>query len=171
MILIDKFESLSHFGTYFIEHIELDNTIGYNFHGVYSGMPFHDAIDTLGIPTHLLERNDTQQTAEYVILVKHPRQGFFKLRNLNILLWAFHRRPIKIVQFKLNCDRYFDENREIFDTFLKEFINQLVEKFGKPTKKTFRKGKESVVFNFEDFKFHLYMNQGKICIRLTRKSQ
>lgn len=168
MKLEKTLNGLDHFKDYFIENINLDSTNGFTFFGVYSGQEMQDAINILGTPTFLHDEIDSQQTAEYIIPIMHPRLGFFQLRSLNILLWGFNRKPIKIVQFMLNCDRYFEENREPFIIFVKEFINLLVEKFGKPTKKTLRRGNESVIFNSGKDKFYLYMNNGRLCIQLTK---
>jgi len=67
MKLIKKIDSLEHLKIYFLDHLELDSSIGFKFMGIHPNMILKKAINVLGKPTFLLEKLDNQQTAEYII--------------------------------------------------------------------------------------------------------
>ncbi len=155
MSLIEKFEGLDHFQKYFIDHFELDPKIGFRFHEIHPGMTLHDAQKTLGNPTHLLDTLDSQQTAEYVIPICHPMGGAINQNDLTLLLWAFHREPIKIIKLRLNYARDGIYN-EAYTKFIKSLIKELIEKFGKPTEKSLRKGREHILYEYPEFNFKVW---------------
>ena len=144
-MLIPEFENIHHLKEFLVENLEYHEDKGFSICGIFPGMEFHEVPKVLGEPEVYNTENDQQQTMQYNSYIHHPAHGKREHYKLNMLFWAFHREPFKII--KLHFDYHKTGNdAEDFNVFLKDFFKLVIEKFGMPEKKTFRFNREELVY-------------------------
>lgn len=134
-MVIQEFENLNSLKEFLVNNLEYNEGKGFSFHNIFPGMEFQEVPVILGDPESYNTESDEQQTMQYNAFIHHPIHGKRDHYKLNILFWAFHREPFKII--KLHFDYHkTGEDAADFNVFLKDFFKLLIEKFDKPEKKT-----------------------------------
>ena len=153
----DKFENLSALGKYLIDSIEYNQNDGYSFAGIQLETGFEQIMTVLGKPEIVNTESDQQQTLQYNALIDHPTEGTRDHHKLNLLFWAFNREPMNIIKLHFN---YFNTgaHAETFKEFIDGFLNEIIEKFGEPKKKSFKKGNEEVSYKINRHKLAVWRN-------------
>lgn len=161
----NKFKDINKLGSFLLDNIQYDSNNGFTFAGIKLAVDFNEVISILGEPTFKNTNSDQQQTLRYITLIDHPTEGTREHHQLDLLFWAFNHEPFKIIKFHFNYFNYgvhANTLKEFTDGFLKEIIN----KFGKPQKKTFRMGKEEVAYDNNGHKLSVWRNSEGIRITL-----
>lgn len=169
MAIIDKFNGLEHLGEFIVKNIDFDKDVGFRFHEVYSGMSLEDAMEVMGDPSHLLVRRENQQSAEYLIPIFHAEEGVQKNKFVRLLLLAFNREPIKIIELKLNFPRH-SIYADAYSIFIKKLINELTNDYGEPSKKSLRKKRELLHYKFDLFTLHLWYAKDGLRIQFVTEN-
>lgn len=161
----NKFNNINEVGKYLTDNIEYNPIYGFSFAGIKLGMSFDEVIAILGEPEIKSIASDQQQTMQYNALIDHPTEGTRTHHKLNLLFWAFNREPFSIIKFHFNYfsyGAYSISMKEFIDDFLKGIIN----KFGKPKKKTFRNRKEEVLYETDGYRLSIWRNTEGVRITL-----
>ncbi|MES2134308.1 MAG: hypothetical protein V4506_18320 [Bacteroidota bacterium] len=128
-------------------------------------MEFYEVPIVLGDPEIYNTENNEQQTMEYNVFINHPAHGKRNHYKLNILFWAFHREPFKIVKLHFDYHKTGD-NADDFNGFLKDFFKLLIEKFGKPEKKTSGFNREGLLYVNDKKSMRIWNNAEGVRIEL-----
>lgn len=142
---IQEFENIHHLKEFLVSNLEYNEEKGYSFCKIFPGMEFHEVPPVLGDPEIYNTESDQQQTMEYNIFINHPAHGKRDHFKLNMLFWAFHREPFKFVKLHFDYHKTGNDAAD-FNVFLKDFFKLLLEKFGKPEKKTYRFNREELLY-------------------------
>ena len=161
----DKFENLDTLRKYLVENIQYDQNNGFSFANIKLKTNFDEVITILGKPEIMNLESDQQQTLQYNALIDHPSEGIREHHRLNLLFWAFNRKPFKIIKLHFNYFNYGVYSGTLKE-FIDEFLNEIISKFGKPKKKTHRMGKEEVLYDTNGHKLSIWRNSEGIRVTL-----
>lgn len=161
----NKFENLEALKKYLVDSIQYDAKYGFSFNEIKLQTDFHDVLAILGDSGVINIESDQQQTLQYNALIDHPIEGTRNHNRLNLLFWAFNREPFKIIKLHFN---YFNYGiyRETLREFIHTFFDEIINKFGKPTKKTLRNLKEKLLYEINGHSLSIWRNSEGVRIVL-----
>ena len=163
--MIQELENLNHLKEFLVSNLEYNEEKGYSFCKIFPGMEFHEVVALLGDPEIYNTENDEQQTMQYNLFINHPVHGKRDHYKLNILFWAFHREPFKIIKLHFDYHKMGNDAAD-FHTFLKDFFKLLIEKFGKPEKKTSGFNREELLYKKDKTSMRIWNNAEGVRIEL-----
>ena len=164
------FNTIEDLGKYLIHELNYNENDGFSFAGIKIGTDFNEIQKQLGEPASLLIESEQQQTMRYLAHIDHPQHGIRDHHQLSLLFWGFHRAPFVFIHLHFN---YFSTGasaqpmKDFTDTLLK----QIIEKFGKPEKKSFRLVKENVEYKINNHKLLIWRNVEGIRLQMSDSSQ
>ncbi len=131
--------------SYIITNLNYNEENGFSFLEIPLHTDIKYILDKIKNPDNIELESEQQQTVEYILAINHPTHGLRAHHKLSVLFWAFEKQPIEIIKLHFS---YFNtgEEAESYSKFIKVLFNQLIEKFGEPSKKSLRNGKEELNF-------------------------
>lgn len=143
-MLPTTFQNLEELHALLAQHLELHEGV-FSLFGLKPGMTFERVREVLGEPRHESLDVTAQQSLQFVVPIDHATHGLREHHKLTLGFFSFHHQPIGII--RLSYDYYrTGEEAEPFHQALRAFTSALVTKFGKPAKRSNRRGKAELTY-------------------------
>ncbi len=161
----EGFNNLEELKAFLLKHLDYSSQVGFSFFQIAPGMDLHKIGEVLGEAHESNMESEEQQTLQYDAPIDHPIHGKRDHHRLNALFWAFHCEPLEII--RLHIDYYkTGELAEAFHAFVKEVIEAIIEKFGKPDKKASRGTGKELSYQRGKHTFFLWLNTEGVRIQI-----
>jgi len=165
---INEFKDLDEIKAFLIDQINYNESNGFSFMQIALKTDFKKVTDLLGEPDTLNSESEQQQTLIYNAMVDHPTEGKRDHHKLNVLFWFFHYEPLETIRIHFD---YYKMGRFTvsYTHFIHELFLSIIEKLGKPDKKSLRQGNEQVTYNREKHKLFLWSNVEGLRIQIMQQ--
>ena len=162
---IKEFKDLKELKVFLISQLNYDEKNGFSFVGITSGFELKEVANSLGEPESLSTESEQQQTLLYNAWVDHETEGRREHHKLNVLFLFFHNKPLEVI--RIHFDYYkTGEFATAFYQFIHELFTSIVDKFGKPEKKSLRKAREEITYVRENHMFWMWSNTEGLRIQI-----
>lgn len=165
---IKEFESLNHVKEFIINALSYEEETGFTFLELRAGMTLSEIAQLLGPANYENLSDHTQQELYYYAQIKHPKFGENEINKAKLELVTYNNDPLKVILFQ---SKYNDvgEDAEIHRNFIVDTIKAIQEKFGKPDKKSLRKGKSTIKYQFEYSELYIWQSFDGFKIQIQNK--
>lgn len=167
MMWTNEFKNLDELKDFLINQLNYDENNGFTFLQIAARVDFQKVLDLLGKPDTVNTESEQQQTILYTAYVDHPTEGKRDHHKLSALFCFFHHEPLEIIL--LHFDYYKTGNfNASFYTFIKELFLSIIDKLGKPDKKTLRKGNEKINYTRGKHTLFIWSNTEGLRIQIKK---
>jgi len=162
---IKEFKDLNELKEFLISQLNYDDKSGFSFVGITSGLEFKEVANSLGEPETSNTESEQQKTLLYSAWVDHKTEGKRDHHKLNALFWFFENEPLEVI--RVHFDYYKTGEFAVdFYKFIHELFTSLINKFGKPEKKSMREQNEEITYTRGKHKFSMWSNTEGLRIQI-----
>lgn len=162
-----EFKDLDELKDFLINQLSYDENNGFTFVQIPARVDFQEVLDILGKPDTVNTESEKQQTILYTAYVDHPTEGKRDHHKLNALFWFFHHEPLEIILIHFD---YYKTGEFVtpFYKFIKELFLSIIDKLGKPDKKTLRLGHEKITYTRGKHTLFIWSNAEGLRIQIKK---
>jgi len=147
------FADLEKLQLFILQNIHYQIGTGFYFGATHLQSSWENIQQQLATPLSSNLKSAAQQTMRYAVPIDHPSQGQRPHHKLDILFLAYHQQALSNIRLDIS---YF--NDVAFKDFVHRLFHQFIDKFGEPSKKSLRSGKEELKFKKGKFSLSYIRN-------------
>lgn len=163
---VNEFKDLNDLKQFLVNQINYDQASGFTFVGIPTKVDFNNIIDSLGKPENMNTESEQQQTLLYSAWVNHPTEGKRNHHKLTVLFWSFDHEPTEVIRIHFDYYKTAEFAAPFYD-FIHELFVSIIEKLGKPEKKSMKEGNEKISYTKGKHLFAMWRNTEGLRIQIN----